>query len=144
MKSEDKYRGFDEDENEEVKYFESQKTQKPKDRPKDKSKDALKTGRKKNAKTETALPKDKDKETFINLKERITINGEQIGDTAEITPAAKIPSEPAAEVPKADGSVMPSFLHGVLAGKDTRAVTAEKESVKNSTLPRFDAEGDDV
>ena len=112
------------------------------------AKSRRKSGRKKNVRPEAAPSDEIDSEPVISLKDRITINGEQVGDTTDITPVAEPASpEPAETVPKTDGSVMPSFLHGVLAGKDTRAVTAEaaeKKKDKNPALPRFDAEGDEV
>ena len=114
----------------------------------DRSKESRKPARKKSVKSETAPSDDNSPELIVSLKDRITINGEQVGDTTDITPVAEAaPPEPADAVPKASGSVMPSFLHGVLAGKDTRAVTAsaaEKKKDKNPALPRFDAEGDEV
>ena len=122
----------------------------PRKAPKAKSgtRDSRRTAKKKAAKSETPLSEETGSETVVSLKDRITINGEQVGDTTDITPVPDTPSpEPAGNAPKTDGSVMPSFLHGVLAGKDTRAVmtgAGDRKKEKSSSLPRFDAEGDEV
>ena len=144
LKAENKeYRSWDEDEDEAVKFVE------PRQAPKseNKAEGRRRAGRKKNVKIEPAAPVETGTEPVVSLKDRITINGEQIGDTTDITPVPdNVTPEPGVKIQKADDSVMPSFLHGVLAGKDTRAVKAEaaQKKDKNTALPSFDAEGDEV
>ncbi|MBR3154163.1 MAG: hypothetical protein IKF10_04080, partial [Lachnospiraceae bacterium] len=144
----DEYRESDdgewgEDEDDESKYVKPRKAP----RSKNGTKDSSSPGKKKSRRNETAPTDETGSEPVISLKDRITINGEQVGDTTDITPVPDNASpEPVGKVRKADGSVMPSFLHGVLAGKDTRAAAAEAAQKKNNnpSLPRFDAEGDEV
>ena len=139
----EEYRGWDEDEDEAVKFVEPRKAPKSEN----KSEGRRRAGRKKNAKIESAAPVETGTEPVVSLKERITINGEQIGDTTDITPVPdNVAPEQGVKIRKADDSVMPSFLHGVLAGKDTRAVKTEaaQKKDKNTSLPSFDAEGDEV
>ena len=134
---------WDEDEDDETKFVKPRKAPGTRSR----SDDSRKPRKKKYVKTASEPSDETGNEPVISLKDRITINGEQVGDTTDITPVPDNSSpEPAGKARKADGSVMPSFLHGVLAGKDTRAVTAEaaQKKNKNSSLPRFDAEGDEV
>ncbi len=133
----------DDNEDEEVRFVETRKAPEPGNG----AKDSRKPARKKKAGALTTPSDEVDSEPVISLKDRITINGEQVGDTTDITPVADAaPPEPAKAARKTDGYVMPSFLHGVLAGKDTRAATdeASRKKDKNLSLPRFDAEGDEV
>lgn len=134
---------WDEDADDETKFVKPRKAPGTKSR----SDDSRKPRKKKNVKIESQPSGETGSEPVLSLKDRITINGEQVGDTTDITPVPDNASpEPAGKAQKADGSVMPSFLHGVLAGKDTRAVAAEAAQKKNNnpSLPRFDAEGDEV
>ena len=134
---------WDEDADDETKFVKPRKAPGTKSR----SDDSRRPRKKKNVKVESEPSGETGSEPVLSLKDRITINGEQVGDTTDITPVPDNASpEPAGKAQKADGSVMPSFLHGVLAGKDTRAVAAEAAQKKNNnpSLPRFDAEGDEV
>ena len=106
--------------------------------------------RSKNRQAETPARKEED-DVFINLKDRITINGEQLDSPVEVE---KSPDEESRKKPNdlvyAGGSAMPSFLHGVLAGKDTKAATEnvgaapDKKKRAGHGLPEFDAEGDEI